>query len=249
MRTAWPALTRALPPALATAVLVAALYAVSRWHYLLFHSIIELLGVVASLGIFMVAWNTRRTHRTGFLLFLGQAYLFIAALDLLHALAYKGMGVFPGGGANLPTQLWIAARAFESVALLIAPLFVARAVPLAGTLLGSGAVAGALAAAIFSGHFPACFVEGQGLTGFKIGSEYAIVLTLAGALALLARRKGRFEPTVFRALALSLVFKIGTEVSFTLYNDVYGFSNLIGHLLKLVSIALIYRALVETAIA
>ncbi|HEY6000161.1 MAG TPA: MASE3 domain-containing protein, partial [bacterium] len=141
------------------------------------------------------------------------------------------------------------ARAFESVALLIAPLFVARAVPLAGTLLGSGAVFGALAAAIFSGRFPACFVDGQGLTGFKIGSEYMIVLTLAGALLLLARRRGCFEPPVFRALALSIVFKIGTEVSFTLYTDVYGFSNLIGHLLKLVSIALIYRALVETAIA
>jgi hypothetical protein len=39
-----------------------------------------------------------------------MAYLSVSFLDLIHTLAYKGMGVFPGFDANLPTQLWIAAR-------------------------------------------------------------------------------------------------------------------------------------------
>ncbi|MBW1717013.1 MAG: hypothetical protein JRJ77_14545, partial [Deltaproteobacteria bacterium] len=38
-----------------------------------------------------------------FLLFVGIAYLFIGFLDLIHTLAYRGMGVFPGYATNLPT--------------------------------------------------------------------------------------------------------------------------------------------------
>lgn len=249
MRKAGHSLERFIPSALFTLLLAPLLYALSRWNYLLFHSLIEVATVVIVFGIFMIAWNTRRTLANGYLLFLGQAYLFVGALDLLHALAYKGMGVFPGGGANLPTQLWIAARALESLSLLIAPFYLTRAVPLRGAMLGTAAAAAALAAAIFLGFFPDCFVDGRGLTAFKVGGEYAIVLVLAGALAVLLRRAEHLEPRVLGALALSLLVKIGAELSFTLYTDVYGFSNLLGHLLKLVSVVLVYQALVETGIA
>ncbi len=250
MRAAWSSLDRHLPSALILFLAASLLYTVSRWNYLLFHTFIEVISVEAAWGIFMVSWNTRRTLRNGYLLFLGQAYLFIGALDLLHMLTYKGMGVFPGRDANLPTQLWIAARAFEGLSLLVAPLFLTRHFPLGRALLGSGCVAAALAAAVFSGrYFPDCFVEGRGLTPFKIGSEYAIVLTLIGALALLRRRRELFEPTVLAALSLALLVKVGAELSFTLYTDVYGLSNLAGHLLKLASFWLIYRALVVTGIA
>jgi len=249
VRAAWRSLDRYIPSALFALLLVPVLYAVSRRNYLLFHSLIEIVGVVVAFAIFMIAWNTRRIGASGFLLFLGQSFLFVGALDLLHTLAYKGMGVFPGRGANLPTQLWIAARAFESASLLLAPLFLGRAVPVARTLLGSAAVAGGLVAAIFSGAFPDCFVEGRGLTPFKVVSEYAIVLALTGALVLLSRRKRSFEPAVLGALALSLLLKIAAELSFTLYTDVYGLTNLLGHLLKLLSFVLIYQAFVETGIA
>lgn len=249
MRAAWRSLRRYLPQALLAFLLVPVLYAVSRANYLLFHATVEILGVVVAFGIFLVAWNTRRTIDNGYLLFLGQAFLLVGALDLLHALAYKGMGVFPGRGANLPTQLWIAARALESLGFLVAPLFLARAVPLRGALLGGALLASGLVAAIFSGRFPDCFVEGQGLTAFKVGSEYAIVLVLGAALALLARRRERFEPRVLGALALALAAKIGAELSFTLYVDVYGFTNVLGHLLKLVSSVLVYEALVVTGIS
>ena len=59
-------------------------------------------------------------------LFLGIAFFFVAGLDLLHALAYKGTGIFLGADTDLPTQLWIAARYLESVTLLVAPRFLGR---------------------------------------------------------------------------------------------------------------------------
>lgn len=250
MRSVRPALGRYFPAGIVTILLVPGLFAVSRWNYLLFHSLIEIISIVAAFGIFMVTWNTRRTLDNGYLLFLGPIFLCVGGLDLLHTLSYKGMGVFPGYDANLPTQLWVAARAVESLGLVIAPLFFTRRARIGATLLGSALISGGLAAAIFSRrYFPDCFIEGVGLTPFKIASEYVIMLVIAGALWLLWRHRERFELAVFAALVLALATKIGAELSFTLYSDVYGFTNLLGHLLKLIATVLIYQALVETGIS
>jgi hypothetical protein len=86
------------------------LYVTSLYSYLLFHSLAEIFSVIIAVGVFAIAWNSRRFLENNYLLFLGVAFLFVGLIDLLHTLAYKGMGVFPGFGANLPTQLWIAAR-------------------------------------------------------------------------------------------------------------------------------------------
>ncbi len=37
-----------------------ALYLTSLYNYLLFHSLVEMFGIVIACGIFMVAWNSRR---------------------------------------------------------------------------------------------------------------------------------------------------------------------------------------------
>jgi len=101
-------------------------YLTSLYSYLLFHSLAELFSIVVACGIFIIAWNSRRFLDNNYFLFIGIAYLFIGGLDLVHTLAYTGMGVFQGYAGNLPTQLWIAARYVESLSLLIAFLFIGR---------------------------------------------------------------------------------------------------------------------------
>ncbi|MEW6751996.1 MAG: MASE3 domain-containing protein [Candidatus Latescibacterota bacterium] len=126
---------------LAPLVLVA-LYLASRANYLLFHSLVEGFSIAVVIGAFMVVWNARRFLQSGYLMWVGCAYLFVGALDGLHLLAYKGMGVFPAQ-ANLATQLWIAARWMESLSLLMASFFLARR-PNLQALLGGYALAFAL---------------------------------------------------------------------------------------------------------
>ena len=241
-------LRRYLPAATATLAAAPALYALSRANYLLFHSLVELFSVVVAFGTFTVAWNTRRTLQNGYLLFLGLGMLFVGALDLVHTLAFRGMGVLPLQGANTGTQLWIAARGVESLSLLAAPLLVARHVRVGAVVSGYAVLTAAILAAVFGGLFPVCFVEGSGLTPFKIASEYAIIAILAVALRLLWGVRARFERAVFTALALALMLTAAAEASFTLYRDVTGLANLAGHLLKLAAFVLIYRALVVTGI-
>ena len=109
------------------ALVLLGLYLTSLYSYLLFHSLIEIFSIVVACAIFMLAWNARRfLEGEYYLLFIGVAYLFVAGLDLLHTLAYQGMGVFQGFDANLPTQLWIASRYVMSISLLVAPLMLDR---------------------------------------------------------------------------------------------------------------------------
>jgi len=230
------------------AAVLVGLYAASRYNYLLFHSLAELFSIVIACGIFMVAWNSRRILENNYVLFLGIAYLFVAGIDLVHTMAYKGMNFFPDYDTNLATQLWIAARYTESTSLLLAPLFIRRRMGANRVLAAYSAVFALLLWLVFGGMFPACFVEGMGLTPFKKTSEYVISLMLAGAIYLLHRKREAFEKGVLRLLYASILATIASEMSFTFYVSAYGFSNLVGHYLKLVSFALLYRAVVVTGL-
>jgi len=230
-------------------LLLSGLYLTSLYNYLLFHSIAELFSVVVATGIFMLAWNSRRFLDNNYLLFVGIAYLFIGALDTLHALAYAGMGVFEGYKTNLPTQLWIGARYMESLSLFIAPLLLGKQLRANFIIFIYAAVFALFLASIFHwGIFPTCFVEGAGLTAFKKMSEYIISLIFVGAIGLLFKKRKKFEPDVFRLLVASITITIAAELTFTFYVHAYGFSNLIGHYLKIVSFILIYRALIVTGL-
>ena len=161
------------------------LYLSSFYNYLLFHNLAEIFSIVVAWAIFILAWNTRRIMDNNYLLFIGIAYLFIGALDLVHTLGYRGMGIFHGYTANLPTQLWVAARYMESLSLLIAPLFLARRLRADLVLIIYALVTALVLGSVFYWHiFPTCFVEGIGLTPFKKISEYIISIILSGHYAL-----------------------------------------------------------------
>ncbi|MHB9096705.1 MAG: MASE3 domain-containing protein, partial [Syntrophales bacterium] len=224
------------------------LYVVSRFSYPVFHMLAELFSIVIGFGLFMLIWNSRRFIDNNYLVFISIAYLFIAGLDLIHALAYKGMDVFAGYGTNLPTQLWIAARYAESLALLTAPFYINRRLRTNVVLAGFAALFSLLLAAIFSGVFPDCYVDGRGLTPFKIASEYVISAILLCSLILLLRKREGFDREVLVLITLSIVTTIGSELAFTFYVGVYDLSNLVGHYLKIISFYLIYKAVIETGL-
>jgi PAS domain S-box-containing protein len=229
--------------------IIVLLYLTSLSNYLLFHSLAEFFSILVGVGIFVIAWNALRFLDNNFLLILGIASLFVGILDLAHTLAYKGMGVFADADANLPTQLWIAARYLQSLTLLAAPFFFGRKLNNRLTFTSYAAASILLLWSIFrSGVFPDCFIEGVGLTPFKKGSEFAICLILAVSALLLLRRRNYFDPQVFRLLLGSIILTMVSELAFTFYVSVYGFSNFVGHILKIFSFYLVYKAIIETAL-
>lgn len=233
--------------ALFTAVSVG-LYLSSLHSYLLFHSLIEIATIAVAFTLFILTWNTRDYLKNGYLRLVGTGYAFIALIDLLHTLAYKGMDVFPGYGANLPTQLWIAARYLQAATLFAAPLFVERKVNDRLVFSVYAVAVAVLVVLVYSGRFPDCYIEGKGLTTFKIISEYLITTVLLAALYLVYRQRQHFDRRVFLLIGASIACTAASEISFTAYVSVYGFANLVGHFAKLAAFYLVYLAILVTGI-
>ena len=234
--------------ALAAACVLALLYLARVGSYLLFHSIAELFAIVVSACVFMVIWNSRRFVQNEYLLFLGVASLAIGCVDAAHLFTYKGVGIIAGTTLDTPTQLWIAARTMQAIALVIAPWMLGKGLNLR-RVVGAWAVAVALVfAMVFWWRvFPHC-LNANGLTPFKIGAEYAICTVFLVAMFLLRRNAARFQPRVLGFLSWSIAVTIVSELSFTLYSDAYGVLNLVGHYTRILAVYLLYKAIIETAL-
>jgi len=218
------------------------LIATAQLSFLVFHTLAELFAVIVCFTIFALAWFTHRFSQDHFLLYLACGLFWIGGLDIFHTLAYKGMGQLPVHEANTATQVWVVARFLQALLLLSAPLVIRRAPDRNLLFLNFGLIAVVVLLWVTSGHFPDAFLEGQGLTRFKIFSEYVIMTILAAAGLLMWRRRADIAPDARVYLLLAIIFAIGTELAFTLYVDVYGISNMVGHILKIFSFWAILQA-------
>jgi len=158
-------------------------------------------AIVVAFGVFVISWNSRQISSNGWLCLLGISSLFVGGLDLVHTLAYRGMGVFQTAGANLPMQLWLAARHLQAASFLVAPFLIGRRLPHSLTFLTYLALTMLLLLSIFYfGTFPPAYEEGAGLTPFEMASEYAITATLVLSAYPFFRRRGRLDRDVLRLL-------------------------------------------------
>ncbi|MFX0034642.1 MAG: MASE3 domain-containing protein [Candidatus Hermodarchaeota archaeon] len=221
------------------------IYLTNFYSFLLFHTIAELFSVVIAFGIFVIGWNTRKNIESSIFLVLGVSLLYIGSIDLIHTLAYRGMNIIEGYNANLPTQLWIAARYLQAGSFLMAFLLMHKKVNPNHLLIGYTVVTTLLLILIFARVFPVCYIEGIGLTEFKIISEYIIIGILAVSIIILYKNRKGLNLTTFHLKMFSILSTIVAELAFTFYVGVYDLSNLIGHLFKITSFYLIYLAIVQ----
>ena len=217
----------------------------SFYNYLLFHSLVELFSIVVAVGTFVIAWNSRRNIDNNFFLIVGISFLFVAFIDIIHTLAYKGMPIFIEYDANLSTQLWIAARYLQALSFLFASFCINKKVNSNIIIIFYSLITTILLISIFTRIFPVCYVEGFGLTPFKIISEYVIIVFFVFSILNLFKFRRQFDKRIFKFMILSIGTIIIAELAFTFYVSVYDLSNFIGHVFKTISFYLLYVAIIE----
>ncbi len=217
---------------------------VGQVDYLTFHTLAELAAVFVAYSIFALALETRQFSVNRYLLLLGLGYFWVGTVDLLHTFSFDGMEMFVRGELNLASQLWIAGRYLEALVLLTVPYLVNRKLSSAWFFVASGILAVAVSASILSGHFPDTFVEGEGLTNFKVYSEYVIIAILCCALIQINQTSIQLESHEAVLISMAIVFTICAELSFTLYGSSTDLFNLVGHLFKIFSYWFIYKSMV-----
>ncbi len=233
---------------LAPALLSMVLIGISFYNTLLFHTFAELFAIMVAIITSVVAWHTYRFSRNHFLMYLGTGYFWIGILDLMHALTFKGMAIIPGYDAGTSIQFWIVTRYFEAALLLSSAWFLNHNLNrnLFFSLFSLGSVV--TAAVILSGHFPVTYVDGEGLTTFKIYSEYAIVGLLILAAYIITRNRQFIDQHIYRLMIASILLTAAAELCFTLYVNVYSGMIVAGHILKFFSYWLIFSAVVRTTL-
>jgi len=215
-------------------------------NFLLFHSAVELSCAIIAFAIIFITLNTHHISKNSYVMFLGISYGFIGGFDLLHALYFKGMGVFSGDLANLSSQFWIIGRYLEGISILISFVFLHKVIkPYLTIFIYSACSVFLLLTVLLWQVFPRCYSDLTGLTLFKVISEYIIIAMLIAAMFLLKLNKGKLGSRIFIFLMLSFSTKILSELYLSIYEHLYGASNIAGHIFKLLSLYFVYKAIIE----
>ncbi len=220
---------------------------VAWFNFMLFHTIIEFWAMLVAACIFIIAWNTRQVAEDKTLLFLGIGYLCILILTFFHTITYEGINIIEVS-ANEPTQFWMAARFLEMIFLALLPYyphirFKERQFKLL-ILIMVIFTAGIISSILVYPFFPDAFIPGQGLTTFKVYGEYLIILVLIFTIYNLKMKEKLFDVNFVNYMIGALIMSILAELAFTLYSDVYGISNIAGHVFYLISFIMVYNAIV-----
>lgn len=231
-------------------LIIIALVILGMNEFLLFHVLIELFSVFIAFAIFVVIYNSYNKNVNNYLVIFGVAFFFIGGFDLFHTLAYEGMNILMTTGANLAIELWIVARFFEAFSLYVAVSFFYKdqTLDFSKTFFIYTVVSIIVVFLIYFNWFPDVYIDGQGLTPFKIISEYVIIGILVTALYKLNKNKGEFNSLNYKYIFGTILVTIFSEIAFTNYIDIYGGAMIFGHLMKVISFYIVYKISVQYTI-
>lgn len=220
------------------------------WLNVALHTLLETASIVVSMLVFSIGWHTFSREPGSRVALVCSLFLGVAILDFVHMLNFQDMPALntpTGAGKAIP--FFLAARLLAAIALLMIAFspWEGRSSLSARPAWFLSSVAFALAVSWFGLSSTALrdffFVPGAGLTGWKIASEYVvIVLNLAAAAGfLLGARKVAGQPraALFAAASIAAL----SELCFTLYLAPTDEANGLGHVFKVYAYFLLYRAL------
>lgn len=223
---------------------------VPRIHYIPLHTVMELVSVFAAFLVFATIWHTPSREISGSLVFLAVSLLASGWLDIAHTLSLTGMPDFITPSSPTKSILfWLAAR-FMVASNLLAYSFFPNFPPYSNfkrfLILALYCVINLIIFWIIVFHetaLPVTFVDGIGVTPFKVVAEYSIVVIFAVAawriFQLAKRMRDEATALLFGAASTALL----SELILTDYMVSNSAQHIVAHILKIVTYVLVYRAL------
>jgi signal transduction histidine kinase/ActR/RegA family two-component response regulator len=212
--------------------------------YLAAHQVMETFTTAVAALVFGVAWNADRHARAGNLSILAAAFLGLSLINVGHAMSYFGMPRFlTPASPEKAIAFWFAERMLLVVCLLAAAIRPWRPFVHARTHnLVLAAILAWVALSYYATLFrfedlPRTFIPGEGLTTFKVVTEFTLNALFLGAAGLFWLRGGRAW-----LAASSWVMGLG-GLFFTIYANPFDIYNQMGHFYNVVAYLLIYRGL------
>lgn len=220
--------------------------------YVPLHTIMEIIAIAVAAMVFGISWTTHKFKPNGRALVLGIGFFGVALLDLSHTLSYAGMpDLLTPSGPEKAINFWLAARLLAGLAFIWVAFWPTRL----ANWIGQSSQYWALALIVllvtlihyvllvYPSSVPRTYIEGEGLTTFKISFEYGLIaLYMAAGFGFLKRWMKKRESSD-SLLAMASLTMAMSEFFFTLYANVTDVYNVAGHIYKIIAFAFIYRAL------
>ena len=148
---------------------------------------------------------------------------------------------------NTSLTFWVLTRLFEALILLSAPYMRNyKFNPIKLSFLFSIFTLGIITLAM--NNPLTLFIKEEGLTHLKIIFEYIIISILLLSIYITRKHIKEFHKNINDAITLSIILTILSELSFTMYTDIYGIMNVIGHVLKFLSFWILLQAIIKSSL-
>lgn len=224
--------------------------------YVPLHSVMEIIAIAVAAMVFGISWATHPFRANGRALVLGIGFLGVALLDLSHTLSYAGMpDLITPSGPEKAINFWLAARLLAGLAFIWIAFWPSHLANWVGETSRYWALAIILLLVaivhyiviVHPSSIPRTYIEGQGLTPFKVGVEYVLIaLYITAGFGFIKRwhKKREISDSLLAMASLTMAM---SEFFFTLYANVTDIYNVAGHIYKIIAFAFLYRALfIET---
>jgi len=214
------------------------------------HMFAETFSIVISILIFALVFSSHKEDYRWNPIVLACSFLAIGLLDFAHTISYGGMPAWvTPGSPDKSIYFWLVARYIAALALFVTAIQIWKkstwALNRYWWLFISLAVT-AIAYWIGLYHldlFPRTFIEGQGLTNFKVGAEYGLIAILLVPAYLFYKQAKSTSSFDVQGLYAATVITILSELCFTLYANVTGLFILLGHIYKVIAYIYLFRAI------
>jgi len=222
-------------------------------YHLLFHTSAELFASIVSFGLFFVAINTSDVSENNFIVLLGIGYFFVGIIDVFHIFTYTGVSIiFEKGSHTAFEQLWIAGRYMTAFTLLGSTSLTLRNVKKFRAnvifFLYFTACIMILVSILYFRIFPACYVEGEGMTSFKVASELIVSAVYLAVAFLYFKLRKNMDSTLFFFMEAHLLTMVMYELLFASLSGPDGWRNNLAHIIRVVSFFFLYKAFFETGL-
>lgn len=216
-------------------------------YYTSLHIILEFFSISISIAIFTYGWKVFSYSKSRRLLYLSFVFVTIGILDLFHTLSFKDMPFFISEGSiDKSIWFWLISRLTGSSLIMIIILLPEKRltkdprVPL--TFL---AIFFIYLVSFFIFHFeenlPVSVIEGAGTTLIKKGIEYFVSFIYLTSIIINFTIYRKTKKTSALYIMLSFYFLLLSELIFTMYQSVYDFDNVTGHLFKVIGFFFIMK--------
>lgn len=220
-------------------------YYIGIKNYVLFHTLIEMMTIIFSLSLMLIALGTINISNNNYYHFLAIIFSIIGLVNLFQAFPYKGVHIF-FTDSNISAQLCVIGRFYECIMLNLSNIYFNKKFNFYKVLIIQSIVICLFLLTIMVYKvFPACYIDGYGVTYFKIISEFLITIGFIIMLFRVAKSNASILKDSRDNILKAIVFKILSCISFVLYTDVYGVINLLGHIFKALSYYYIFKLIFE----